>query len=429
MRIPQSAGRLLIILFLLNSCTVHQQNTDRNSFVSAGDPEEVGFDTQRLQRIDSLIQSFVDRNILPNAVTFVARHGKIVHNNCYGWKNKENGIKVQKSDIFRLASQTKAITSVALMTLYEKGYFLLDDPLSKYIQEFKDPQVLVSLNLKDTTWISRPAKSEIQIRQLLNHTSGITQGIRPDYPIYKKCGIMDARNTGGATLKNIIPVLARLPLVHDPGENFTYGLSTDVMGYLIEVLSGKDLFTFLKSEIFDPLGMNDTYFYLPSEKKDRLVKLYELQDYDSTLKPCHLKELDRFPVEGPATYYSGAGGLCSTIEDYARFCQMLLNGGEFNGKRIISRKTIEMMTRNQIGDLTIWNGDKFGYGFEIMGEEGLQNILGSVGSYRWAGMYSTDYMIDPKEDLILLFFTNSYPNVYNDPVAHRFRNLVYQALK
>jgi CubicO group peptidase (beta-lactamase class C family) len=428
MKNTNSLIRLLLILFLLNSCNAHQQNADRQSFTSARNFEEVSFDASCLQRIDTFIQSYIDRNILPNTVTFVARQGKIVHNNIYGWKDKEAGTKLQKTDIFRLASQTKAITTVALLILYERGYFLLDEPLSKYIPEFKNPQVLVSLNIKDTTWTSRPAKSKILIRQLLNHTSGITQGIRPDYPIYKKYGIMDARSTEGMTLKNIMPVLAKLPLVHDPGESFTYGLSTDVMGYLIEVLSGKDLNTFLKSEIFDPLGMNDTYFYLPDEKKDRLVKLYEKPFANSTLKPCSIRSMDRFPVEGPSTYYSGAGGLCGTIEDYARFCQMLLNGGKFNGKRIISRKTIEMMTRNQIGDLTIWNGDKFGFGFEIMGNGSLQNLLGSAGSYRWAGMYSTDYMIDPKEDMIILTFTNVYPNVYFDEFTQRFRNLVYQAI-
>jgi CubicO group peptidase (beta-lactamase class C family) len=419
----------LFILLLFINCSNEERGIERQTFSPVSNYEDAGFDTSRLQRIDSALKSYVDGNILPNALTFVARHGKIIHNNAYGWKNKESGEMLQKTDIFRLASQTKAITSAGLLILYERGYFLLDDPLSKYIPEFKNPQVLIKLDLKDTSWTSRPAKSEILIRQLLNHTSGITQGIRPDYPIYKKYGIMNARSTPGMTLKKLIPVLAKLPLVHDPGKDFTYGLSTDVIGYLIEVLSGKDLYTFLKSEILDPLGMQDTYFYLPDEKANRLVKLYEKSHPDSILRTSHFKELDEFPIAGSKTYFSGAGGLCSTIEDYARFCQMLLNGGEFNGTRILSRKTIELMTRNQIGDLQIWNGDKFGYGFEIMGESGLQSMLGSVGSYRWAGMYSTDYMIDPKEDLIILFFTNVYPNVNNDEVAHRFRILVYQALE
>jgi CubicO group peptidase (beta-lactamase class C family) len=420
---------LWLFPLLLNNCSSEKQDAIRQSFVPAKNLEEAGFDASRLQRVDTFIQSCIDRNILPNTVTFIARHGKIVQNNVYGWKDKEAGIKLQKSDIFRLASQTKAITTVALMILYERGYFLLDDPVSDYIPEFKNPQVLESLNLRDTTWTSRPAKSEILIRQLLNHTSGITQGVRPDYPIYKKYGLMDARNTDGMTLKKLIPVLARLPLVHDPGEGFTYGLSTDVIGYLIEILSGKDLNTFLTTEVFNPLGMNDTYFYLPDDKKDRLVKLYEKPYTDSTLRPCHLKEMERYPVEGPSTYYSGAGGLCGTIEDYARFCQMMLNGGEFNGKRILSRKTVELMTRIHPGDFTIWSGDKFGYGFEIIGDGNLKNLLGSSGSFRWAGMYSTDYLIDREEDLIILTFTNVYNNVFFDEFTHKFKNLVYQALE
>jgi CubicO group peptidase (beta-lactamase class C family) len=428
MKIKNFLFGLLLTLLIITGCTGQQGNTDRQSFSPAKSPEEVGFNTDRLDRIDTLIQSYLDKNILPNNITFVARHGKIVHNKAYGWRDKEAGTELQKNDIFRLASQTKAITSVALMILHERGYFLLDDTLSKFIPEFRNPRVLVSLNLKDTTWISRPAKSEILIRQLLNHTSGLTQGIRPDYPVYFKYGIMDLRKNG-KTLKEMIPVLAKLPLLHDPGESFSYGFSTDVIGYLIEVLSGKDLNTFLKSEIFDPLGMTDTYFYLPDDKKDRLVRLYEKPVANSPLIPSRSAEMDRFPVDGPRSYYSGAGGLCGTIGDYAKFCQMLLNGGEFNGKRIISKKTVELMTRNQIGDLHIWNGDKFGFGFEIMGEGGLQNILGSEGSYRWAGMYSTDYMIDPVEDMIILTFTNIYPNAHNDEFTHRFRNVVYQALE
>jgi CubicO group peptidase (beta-lactamase class C family) len=332
---------LFIAMFLTTNCINQNQRSDHQSFIMAKNPEEVGFDASRLQRIDTFIQSYFDRNILPNAITFVACHGKIIHNKAYGWRDKEAGIKLQKNDIFRFASQTKAITSVALMILLEKGYFLLDDTLSKYIPEFRNPRVLVSLNLKDTSWISRPAKSEILIRQLLNHTSGLTQGIRPDYPIYDKYGIMDSRKNG-KTLKEMIPVLAKLPLVHDPGEGFTYGFSTDVIGYLIEVLSGKDLYTFLKSEIFDPLEMNDTYFYLPDDKKDRLVRLYEKTHTDSILKLSHFTEMDHFPVDGPRSYYSGAGGLCGTIGDYARFCQMLLNGGNSTGKESLAEKPLNL---------------------------------------------------------------------------------------
>jgi CubicO group peptidase (beta-lactamase class C family) len=412
-----------VLLVSVSSCNRQRSDVKPQSFSYASYPGMVDFDTNRLQRIDTFLQSYIDQEILPNAITFVARHGKIVHNKTYGWKDKEAGLTVQKDDIFRLASQTKAITTVALLTLFEKGYFLMDDPVSKFIPEFKNPQVLVKLNEKDTTWIARPARSEILIRHLLNHTSGISSPIRPVNLIYAKYNIPG--NKSEATLKEVIPVLATLPLTHDPGEGFTYGLSTDVAGYLIEVLSGKDLDEFLKEELFEPLGMNNTFFNLPSDKKDKLVKLYEKPFRDSKLEPSSWPQNTDTVI-----YFSGAGGLYGTIEDYARFCQMLLNGGEFNDVKILSRKTIEMMTRNQIGDLQLWNGDKFGYGFEIIGDEVLKDILGSEGSFRWAGMYSTDYLIDPKEDIILLLFTNVYPFYdHVDVMYYSFRNLVYQAIE
>lgn len=312
---------------------------------------------------------------------------------------------------------------MALMTLFEKGYFVMDDPVSKFIPEFKNPQVLVKLNKEDTTWESRPAKSEILIRHLLCHTSGISSPVRPVNLIYARYNIPG--NNTQVKLKDVIPVLATLPLVHDPGEGFTYGLSTDVAGYLIEILSGMDLETFLKTELFEPLGMKNTFFNIPPEKQDRLVRLYEKPSRDSTLKLSY-RQYDGKEV----TYFSGAGGLYGTIEDYARFCQMLLNGGTFNGHRILSRKTIEMMTRNQIGDLQLWNGDKYGYGFEVIGDEVLKDMLGSEGSFRWAGMYSTDYLIDPQEDMILLLCTNVYPFTdHVDVMYYTFRNLVYQAME
>jgi CubicO group peptidase (beta-lactamase class C family) len=412
-----------VLLVLMCSCNQNRYDEKPQSFKYATSPGKVDFDANRLQRIDTFLQSYIDRDILPNAITFVARHGKIVHHKTYGWKDKEAGLTVQKDDIFRLASQTKAITTVALLTLFEKGYFLMDDPVSKFIPEFKNPQVLVKLNEKDTSWIARPAKSEILIRHLLNHTSGISSPIRPVNLIYAKYNIPG--NKSEVTLKEVIPILAKLPLAHDPGEGFTYGLSTDVAGYLIEVISGKNLDVFLKEELFEPLGMENTFFNIPSDKKDKLVKLYEKPYREDTLKPSSWQQ-----NTNTVKYFSGAGGLYGTIEDYASFCQMLLNGGEFNGKKILSRKTIEMMTQNQIADLQLWNGDKFGYGFEIIGDEVLKDILGSEGSFRWAGMYSTDYLIDPKEDIILLLFTNVYPFYdHVDVMYYSFRNLVYQALE
>jgi CubicO group peptidase (beta-lactamase class C family) len=357
-------------------------------------------------------------------VTFIVRKGKVIHNKAYGFRNIEKKIPLKTTDIFRIASQSKAITSVALMTLYEEGKFGLDEPISKYIPAFKNPRVIETFNPADSSYVARPAKSEITIRQLLNHTAGYPYG----HPVYMKAGIPMLNSTDNITLEEVVNRIAALPLVHDPGEAFTYGLHTDILGRLVEVLSGKPLDVFLKERIFDPLGMKDSYFYLPDDKKDRLVTLYEKPTLDSKLVVSTQNTNQNFPIAGYKRYFSGGAGLVGTIEDYGRFCLMLLNGGEFNGRRILGRKTIELMTTNQIGDLTVWDsGDKFGLGFEIMTEQGAALIPGSVGSFKWGGIYSTDYLIDPKEDMICLVYTNVFPNAFWQ-ITNLYRPLIYQAL-
>jgi len=407
---------------LILSCS--SPKNEKQHFTVAVTPESAGMSSERLARLDSFIQKKIDENKVPNLVTFVARHGQIVHYKAFGWKDKEKGIKLKKDDIFRNASQTKAVVTVALMTLYERGYFQLNDPVSKYIPEFKNPQVLVKLNEKDTTYTTRPAKSEITIKQLLSHTSGITY----ENPYYTKAKIPFVNSLDPVTLKEIIPRLAKLPLKHDPGEAFTYGLNIDVVGYLIEVLTGTPLDKFMKNNILEPLGMDDSYFYLPKEKQDRLVKLYMIGDKDSVVRPSDNISNSTYPISGAQTYFSGGAGLVGPIEDYAKFCQMMLNGGKFNDKQILSRKTIEMMTTNQIGDLFTWsNENKFGLGFELITQKGMSSLMGSVGTFKWGGMYTTDYNIDPKEDMIILFYTNVNPNKYWDFNLFN-RILTYQAL-
>ena len=411
-----------LLFYILTSNICYAEGLQK--FVTAKSPESVGFSSERLARLDSFIEKKIAENKLPNLVTFVARHGQIIHYKAFGWKDKEKGIKLQKDDIYRNASQTKAITSVALMMLYERGYFQMNDPVSKYIPEFKNPQVLVSFNKNDSTFITRPAKSEITIKQLLSHTSGIQY----ENPVYDKEKIPYVNCLRNVTLKQIIPKLAKLPLKHDPGEAFTYGLNCDVIGYLIEVMTGMPFDQYLKKNIFEPLQMKDTYFYLPKDKQDRLVKLYMTDPKDSLIKPSDNIQNATYPIAGAKTYFSGGAGLEGTIEDYAKFCQMLLNGGKFNNKQILSRKTIEMMTTNQIGDLFTWtNENKFGLGFELITEKGMSSLMGSVGTFKWGGMYSTDYNIDPKEDMILLFYTNVSPNMYWEFNQYH-RILTYQAL-
>ena len=392
--------------------------------------ESTGFNAERLSRIDSLLSYYTKSGILPNAATFVARKGEIIHHETFGFKDLEKGIPLEPDDIFRLASQTKAITTAALLTLYEEGRFLLDDPVSKYIPEFDNPRVMTSFNESDTTYTARPANGQITIRHLLNHTSGIHYGIfggAPGNMMFAKEDIPAVNSMDPISIEDVVKKIASMPLMFDPGEKYLYGMNTDVAGYLIEVISGQSLDIFMKERIFDPLGMEDTYFYLPSGEEDRLVKLYSPSDNGLILHPDQTYR--DYPVSGAKQFLSGGAGLSGTLEDYARFCQMLLNKGEFNGNRILSRKTIELMTTNQIGDMEYGNyGRRFGLGLDIWNEETVAQRLGSEGSLAWGGLYYTNYRIDPAEDLIILFCTNVHP--WQGPnVQDIFQNLVYQALE
>ncbi len=417
-------------LLLFFCCLGIESNGQKNEskffdFEKIVNPADAGFSASHLANIDSLLNKYVQTGMMPNAVTFIARKGKVVHYKAYGYKNIEQKELLKRDDIFRIASQTKALTSVALMMLYEKGLFLLDDPIEQYIPEFKNTKVLVSLNASDTSYTSRPAKTSITIRQLLNHTSGIPYG----NAIYEKYKIPGVNSLEPITIAAVVKKLAGLPIEHDPGEKFTYGLNTDVLGYLIEVLSGMPLDEYFQKYIFEPLDMQDSYFYLPKHKQSRLVTLYSKDSLNTPLYPCTSIANQTYPYSGAQMYFSGGAGVLGPIGDYAKFCMMLLNGGSYNGKQILGRKTIELMTTNQIGDLEVWDTkDKFGLGFQIFTEKGLKSVPGSLGAFKWGGMYNTDYIIDPKEDLIFLIYTNVHPYA-NPSINQRFRVLVYQALQ
>lgn len=416
----------LIFVLTIKILPKEKSNSDYNLNVSmpSSASEGTGFSEERLKRIDDFLKKCIDDGMLPHAQAYVARHGKVAYHKCFGWKNIENKKELASSDIFRLASQTKAITSVALMMLYEEGLFRLDDPLSKFIPEFKNPKI--SNPAAPGVYSINPASfgSEITIRNLLSHTSGI-----PYYDYTKFDNICTGLTMEDRTLAVEIPKLASLPLDHKPGTGFTYGYGVDIIGYLIEKLSGMSLNEFFAKKIFAPLEMNDTYFYLPDDKADRLVVLYQKEFPNSKIKISDADIYQNYPVKGAKKFYSGGAGLVGTLGDYAKFCQMLLNKGIFKGHRLLSPKTIELMTTNHIGDLKVWDsGNKFGLGFEIMTEEGLKNILGSVGSYKWGGMFGTEYIIDPKEDMVLMFYCNVMPFEQKTEILDKFRNLVYQAL-
>jgi CubicO group peptidase (beta-lactamase class C family) len=415
-----------IIVAVFTSCNNNRTNnntdTTRQQLITAV-PESVGFSSERLTRIDSVVNDYINRDCFPGAVVFIARHGKIVYYKSFGMRDPETQDWMKKDDIFRIASMTKALASVATMMLYEEGYFLLDDPISKFIPEFKNPQVLVKLN-PDLTYVARSASKEITIRHLLTHTSGI------GYPfidsdvsaLYKKNNIPDGFLITNTVLKDAIPALGRMPLLHDPGEKFTYGLNCDVLGYLVEVITGKTFNEFLREELFGPLGMEDACFYLTDEKAGRLVPVYA--NTDKGLKRSN-EEGYEYPVKGPKSYFSGGAGVSCTILDYARFMQMMINGGSYNGHQILGRKTIDLMTMNQVGDL--YGEGAFGLGFGLVTEATEHQILSSGGNYSWGGYFSTTFWMDPEEDLIGLFFTQMAPMAYGD-IHDKFQVLTYQAL-
>ena len=421
--------KILVILFasiLAVGCDKSNQAETYDNLQSFTHLEKVtnaGFSVERLAVLDSFINAKIEDGTLPHMVTFIARKGQVVHHKSFGEMAPEKSMT--NDAIFRIASQTKAIVTVGLMKLYERGYFLLDDPVSKYIPSFANPEILLEYSEKDSSYTSEPAKGEITIQHLLTHTAGIPYG----HPLYLQQNVPMLNTLENVTLADVIPGVGDLPIMHEPGEQFTYGINTDILGYLIEVLSGQPLDDYLLEEIFVPLGMQDTYFYLPEDKKERLVTLYTKPSADSALKISEHPSNSVYPIEGAKTYFSGGAGLVGTIQDYGRFCQMLINGGEFNGSRILAPKTIEMMTRNQIGDLEVWDRkNKFGLGFEIMTEAGVQELPGSVGAFKWGGAYATDYFIDPQEDLIFLFYTNIHPFHYYDELFSRCRILTYAAM-
>ncbi|NIG52841.1 serine hydrolase [Chitinophaga sp. Cy-1792] len=423
----------ILFPFLLLGC-LHGQSQQ----LKPAAPEEAHMSAERLSRIDSLVNSYVKKGYVNGATAMVIRDGKIVYDKAFGYSDTDKKIPERTDNIFRIASQTKAITSVAAMMLYEEGKFQLDDPLSKYLPEFANPQVIRSFNSKDTTWTTVSATREITIRDLFRHTSGLGYaqiGGPMETAIYAKAGIVGGVGLKDQVVGDKMKILAKLPLLHNPGEKWTYGLGVDVLGYLVEVLSGKSLDQFFKERLFQPLGMNDTYFYLPEDKKSRLVPLYTEDPNTHTVhnigKSVNLKGVDLW-ADYPkfnGTYFSGGGGLSSTTKDYAIFLQMLVNGGIYNGVRILSRNTVRIMTMNQTGDLEVaWDKyNCFGLGFKVTTEKGSAVSLQPAGVFQWGGMFCTTYWADPKEKIVGLIYTNVWPTSHGD-MNELFKNLVYQAI-
>jgi CubicO group peptidase (beta-lactamase class C family) len=426
---------LFIISFFFSFVTVSAQTKSiKNSpSLANASPESVGMSTERLARIDAMCEDAISSGEVPGIVALVARNGKIVYHKAFGMADNQSDRSMKPNDIFRIASQSKAITSTAVMMLWEEGKFKLDDPISKYIPEFKNPQVLENFQYSDTSYTTVDANREITIRDLITHTSGIGYGVIDGDErfkmIYKKAGITDLFTTKNISIEESVKKLAKLPLHHNPGEEFTYSEGLDVLGYFIEVISGMQFNDFLRKRLFDPLGMDDTWFYLPTEKASRLVSVQKKSENGEWIRyPVTFYDPD-YPIKGARRFFSGGAGLSSTAKDYATFLQMYLNHGELNGIRFLSRTTIKSMMANQIGDL--WgekSGKFYGLAFGVVDEKGQAlGGQGSVGTFDWGGYFNTQYFADPKEKIIGILMKQTQ-GLVSDDTGWKFRLLVGQAV-
>jgi len=396
-------------------------------------PESVGLSSNRLKRLTDELDAYVADQKLPGGVALVLRKGKSAYFYSFGYRDKELMDPMEKDDIFRIASQTKSIISVGIMILQEKGLLLIQDPVSKYIEEFENTKVAESDG--DGSYEIVKAKRGITIRDLLTHTAGVGWGFGPAKDLWEREEIMGWYFAHrDETIQTTVKRLAKLPMDSHPGEKFVYGLSTDILGAVIEVVSGQSLDQFLKNEIFDPLQMNDTHFYLPLSKIDRLTKVYSSTDSNIKLaaNPGKREGVGMIGqghyVNGPRMSFSGGAGLLSTAEDYAVFLQMMLNKGQFGKKRILSRKSVELMVTNHIADIPFWwEGIRFGLGFATVEELGGRGMLGSVGEFSWGGAYHSTYWVDPNEDMVVVYFTQLLPAINIDDHS-KLRTLIYQSI-
>ncbi|MEM6317344.1 MAG: serine hydrolase [Bacteroidota bacterium] len=425
--------RFSLVLFLIcfSSASFSQTASSKVApILTPASPESVGMSAERLARIDAMCQQAIADSEVPGMVALVARKGKIVYHKAFGKAEVASGRNFAKNDIFRIASQTKAITSTAVMILWEEGKFRLDDPISKYIPAFENQKVLTDFRYADTTYSARPVETEITIRHLLTHTSGIGYGVidRDERfkMLYHKAGVTDLFTTEPVTIKESVEKLAKLPLHHEPGSAYVYSEGLDVLGYFIEVVSGVPFDEFLRTRLFDPLGMDDTWFYLPNQLHNRLVPVQHLVEENWENYPVTFYDPD-YPKTGAKTFFSGGAGLSSTTLDYAKFLQMYLNNGVYNGQRILSRTTIKTIMSNQIGDY--WGGSN-GYGlcFGLVGQEGLAaGGNGSIGTFNWGGYFNTNYFADPEEGLIGIIMKQTQ-QTRTDNTTWRFKILASQAV-
>ncbi len=403
-------------------------------------PEDVGLSSERLARIDSHLKiRYLDPGKIAGASTLVYRRGEVAHLSPVGLMDRERGVPMARDTIFRIYSMTKPITSVALMMLYEHGHFQLDDPVYKYIPEWRDLGVYETGN--HPHFATRPCTRAMSVRDLLSHQSGLTYGFMERTNVdaaYRKLGIGSLGVRFDGDLQAMVEALATLPLEFSPGTAWNYSVSSDIVGHLVEVISGERLDEYLRRHVFEPLGMTDTGFVVPAEKLDRFAACYER----NRRKELRLQDDPHTsPYLKRPKLLSGGGGLVSTVDDYLRFCRMLLDGGEYDGVQLLGSKTIELMTQNHLPDgqdlsemsaadifsETTYDGVGFGLGFSVTLDTARAQVVGSPGEFAWGGAASTAFWIDPAEDLIVIFMTQFLPSrTFN--FRAQLKSIIYPAI-
>lgn len=398
-------------------------------------PSEVGISSERLQLIDRHIESFIADGSIPGGVFLLARKGKIVYNKSFG--NKDLTQPYQNDDIFRLASMTKAFTTVSIMQLFENGKLGLDDPISYYIPEFKDAVVAENLSQVDSSYTTRPVQKPITIRHLLTHTSGITYGVFQRGAIQAMYEKFNANGFGlsheSINTVDMAKTIAKVPLIFEPGEKYSYGLNMEVLGAIVEIISGLPFNEYIHKNILDPLGLKDTDFYFPKNYHDRIVPVYT---FDENRKIILSEDKNaNYPKEIGRNNFPGGGGMSGTAMDYYIFCQTLLNKGVYKGKRILSRKSIEVMTSDQLiiqnkngTGFSKYPGITYGLGFQLKTEEAQAYSHKSPGTFEWGGYFNTKFFIDPAEELIFVGMTQVVP-FYRQDFWEKFYAIIYSSIE
>lgn len=401
---------IYILLFLLPISVLEAQVNPSSHTVS-------GISKKRLERYERFLEQEIMDKKIPGAVSLIYRNGTVVHDKAFGYCDVASKDSMKMDQIFFIQSMTKPIISVAIMMLYEEGYFQLTDPVSRYLPAFKTFSVAKDPS-KGLSGGTEEADSPISIWNLLTHTSGLSHGLtgsKLDQELRQKVYQQSFEH-----IRERVNFYPELPLVGHPGAQWVYSVSPDVLSALIEHFSGMTTAEFLQKRLFDPLGMKDTGYNLSKEQQARMVQLHTYNGQGVIIKSPR-----QTPMEGN-TVYGGAAGLFSTATDYLKFCQMLLNGGEYKGQRLLSPKTVELMTTDQVGELYPYEGQGFGLGFGIVTDMGQLKALGSPGQYSWGGAYCTYFFVDPKEDLIAILMTQVFP--YQLYYTNMLRQFVYQAI-